>query len=94
MILSEDPFPQAENFPKIPLLKVENFQLFSDGRFVSANYILQNVLSAENFPEWKWASIFTVCLFSSAAGFRDDVFSCIPPSAFDRLHKRHVGNPA
>jgi hypothetical protein len=35
------------------LLKVEIFQLqnvFSDGKFVSANHILQNFLSAENFP--------------------------------------------
>jgi hypothetical protein len=50
-------FPRTENFPKISLLKVENFQLqnfFSDGKFVSANQILQNFLSAENFPEWKW----------------------------------------
>jgi MarR-like DNA-binding transcriptional regulator SgrR of sgrS sRNA len=31
--------------------------LFSDGKFVSANQIVQNFLSAENFPEWKWALI-------------------------------------
>jgi hypothetical protein len=39
------------------LLKVENFQLqifFPDGKFMSANHILQIFLSAENFPEWKW----------------------------------------
>jgi hypothetical protein len=51
-------FPWTENFPKISLLKVENFstsKFFSDGKFVSANHILQNFLSAENFPEWKWA---------------------------------------
>jgi tRNA A37 threonylcarbamoyltransferase TsaD len=29
--------------------------LFSDGKFVSANHILQNFLSAEKFPEWKCA---------------------------------------
>jgi hypothetical protein len=46
-------FPRTENFPKMSLLKVEIFQLqnfFSDGKFVSANHILQNFLSAENFP--------------------------------------------
>jgi hypothetical protein len=35
--------------------KFSTEKLFSDGKFVSANHILQNVLSAENFPEWKWA---------------------------------------
>jgi hypothetical protein len=47
-------FPRTENFPKISLLKVERFQLqnFSDGKFMSANQILQNFLS-----EWKWALI-------------------------------------
>jgi hypothetical protein len=47
----------TENFPKISLLKVENFRLqnFSPtAKFVSANHILQNYLSAGNFSEWKW----------------------------------------
>jgi hypothetical protein len=30
-------------------------KFFSDGKFVSANHILQNFLSAKNFPEWNWA---------------------------------------
>jgi hypothetical protein len=51
------------------LLKVENFQLQNffptDRKFVSANHILQNFLSAENFPEWKWA--FKARLHFSAA---------------------------
>jgi hypothetical protein len=37
--------------------KVENFQLqnfFPTEKFVLANHILQNFLSAEKFPEWKW----------------------------------------
>jgi hypothetical protein len=58
LIFTQEKFPRTENFPKISLLKVENFQLqnfFSDGKFVSANHILQNVLSAGNFPELKWA---------------------------------------
>ena len=42
-VLYKGPFPQTENFPKISLLKVD--------------HILQNFLSAENFPEWKWALI-------------------------------------
>ena len=57
-ISTEENFPWTENFPKISLLKVENFQLqnfFSDGKFVSANQIVQNFLSVENFPEWEWA---------------------------------------
>jgi hypothetical protein len=29
---------------------------------VSANHILQNFLSAENFPEWKWTLKPTVSL--------------------------------
>jgi hypothetical protein len=53
-ISTQENFPWTENFPKISLLKVENFQ---DGKFVSANQIVQNFLSAENFPEWKW--VFT-----------------------------------
>jgi hypothetical protein len=51
---THEKFLPTENFPKISLLKVENFQLFSDGKFVSANHILQIFLSAENFPVWKW----------------------------------------
>jgi hypothetical protein len=58
-ISTQEKFPRTRNFPKISLLNVENFQLqFSDGKFVSVNHILQNVLSAENFPQWKWAFIF------------------------------------
>jgi hypothetical protein len=36
-------------------LKIFNFNIFSDGKFVSANHILQNFLSTEYFPECKWA---------------------------------------
>jgi hypothetical protein len=65
-IFTQKKFPRTENFPKISLLKVENFQLqnfFSDGKFVSANHILQNFLSAQNFPECKWAFIVKVTYF-------------------------------
>jgi hypothetical protein len=58
IISAQEKFPWTENFPKISLLKVENFQLqnfFPEGKFVSANRILQNCLSAKHFPEWKWA---------------------------------------
>jgi hypothetical protein len=44
-----------ENFPKMSLLeklKIFHFKIFSDWKFVSANHILQNFLSAKNFPEW------------------------------------------
>jgi hypothetical protein len=34
--------------------KYSTSKFFSDGKFVSANHILQNFLSAENFPEWKF----------------------------------------
>ena len=34
--------------------KFSTSNIFSDGKFVSANHILQNFVSAENFPEWKW----------------------------------------
>jgi hypothetical protein len=34
--------------------KFSTSKFFSDGKFVSANHILQNFLSAKNFPEWKW----------------------------------------
>ena len=51
-ICTQEKFPRIEHFPKISLLKVENFQFFSDGKFVSANHILQNFLFAENFSEW------------------------------------------
>jgi hypothetical protein len=33
--------------------KFSTSKFFSDGKFVSANHLLQNFLSAENFPEWK-----------------------------------------
>jgi hypothetical protein len=46
-ISTQEKFPRTENFPKISLLKVENFQLQNDGKFVSANHILQNFLSEE-----------------------------------------------
>ena len=35
--------------------KFSTSKFFSDGKFVSTNHISQNFLSAENFPEWKWA---------------------------------------
>jgi hypothetical protein len=41
-VSTHEKFPRTENFPKISLLEVENFQLqnfFSDGKFVSANHI-------------------------------------------------------
>ena len=43
-VSTQEKFPRTENFPKISLLEVENFQLqnlFSDGKFVSANHILK-----------------------------------------------------
>ena len=57
-ISTEEKFPRTEKFPKISLLKVENFQLqnfYPTEIFVSANHILQNFLSVENFPHWKLA---------------------------------------
>jgi hypothetical protein len=56
-ISTQEKSPRTEYFSKISLLKVENFQLqniFPHGKFASANHILQNFLSAENFPERKW----------------------------------------
>ena len=52
-ISTQEKFPRTENFPKISLLKVEfsTSKFFSDGKFVSTNHILQNLSSAENFPE-------------------------------------------
>jgi hypothetical protein len=57
-LLFQEKFPRTEHFPKISLLKVlkENFQL--QNFFPTENLcrnILQNFLSAENFPQWKWA---------------------------------------
>jgi hypothetical protein len=49
-ISTQENFPRTEMFPKIPLLKI-NFNIFSDGKFVSANHILQIFLSVENFPD-------------------------------------------
>ena len=49
-ISTKEKFPRTENFPKMPLLKVES-KYFSDGKFVSANHILQNFVSAENLNE-------------------------------------------
>jgi hypothetical protein len=43
-------FLLTENVQKISLFKVENFLTEN---LLSANHILQNFLSAENFPEWK-----------------------------------------
>ena len=42
----QENFPRTENFAKISLLKVENFQLqnFFPTEYVSANHILQNFL--------------------------------------------------
>jgi hypothetical protein len=42
---------RTENFPKTSF----NFKIFSHGKFVSPNHILQTFLAAENFPDWKWA---------------------------------------
>jgi hypothetical protein len=44
-ISCQEKFPRTENFPKISFVS-------------AANHILQNFLSAENFPEWKWALRF------------------------------------
>ena len=52
-------------------LKIFNFKIFSDGKFVSANDILQNFLSAENFPEWKWA-------FKASVNSNTFLFTFIP----------------
>jgi hypothetical protein len=57
------PISTQENFPAQKLIeniivknrKFSNSEFFSEGNFVLANHILQNFLSAENFPEWKWA---------------------------------------
>jgi hypothetical protein len=43
--------------------KYSTSKFFSHGKFVSANHILQNFLSAENFPERKWA-------FTSSSQFK------------------------
>jgi hypothetical protein len=43
-ISTQEKFPWTENFPKISL---------------SANHILQNFLSAANFPEWEWTFSLT-----------------------------------
>jgi hypothetical protein len=39
----------------LALLKFSTSKFFSDDKFVSTDHILQKFLSAENFPEWKWA---------------------------------------
>jgi hypothetical protein len=50
--------------------KFSTSKYFSNGKFVSANHILRNFLSAENFPEWKWTlySAFAIdcniCVYS------------------------------
>ena len=44
----------SENIITFKKLKIFNFKIFSEGK--SANHILQNFVSAENFPEcMKWA---------------------------------------
>jgi hypothetical protein len=48
-ISTQEKFPRTENFPKISLLKVGKF--IFNGKFVSANHILQNILSGEMFLE-------------------------------------------
>jgi hypothetical protein len=48
----EGPFPRTENVPKMSLL-IFNFKIFFRRKFCVGNHILQNLLSAENFPEWK-----------------------------------------
>jgi hypothetical protein len=47
LISTQENFPRKENFPKIPLLKVENFQLF------------WRKICVGHFPEWKlsWVEI-------------------------------------
>jgi hypothetical protein len=35
-------------------LKFSTSKFISNGKFLSAKHTLQNFLSAENFPEWKW----------------------------------------
>ena len=53
--LDQEIFPRTENFPKISLFKTSKF--FRRKICVGQNHILQNFLSAENFPEWKWTLI-------------------------------------
>jgi hypothetical protein len=45
-----------------------NFKIFSDGKFVSANHILQNFPSAENFPECKWVLSYRYFVVFSQLG--------------------------
>jgi hypothetical protein len=52
--------------------KFSTSKFFSDGKFVSANHILQNFLSAENFLEWKWT--FKSWKFSTSKLFSDGKF--------------------
>ena len=54
-ISTQEKFPRTKNFPKISLFEVE--------KFVSANHILRNFLSVENFPELKWAFRFRLRLY-------------------------------
>ena len=49
-ISTQEKFPWTEKIAKISLL---TSKFFSDGKFVPANHILQNFLSAENLLEWK-----------------------------------------
>ena len=60
---SKDPFPLKKNFHGQKIfqkhhcikLTIFNCKIFFDGKFVSANHILHNFFSAEDFPQWKWA---------------------------------------
>jgi hypothetical protein len=69
-ISTKEKFPRTENFPKMPLLKVES-KYFSDGKFVSANHILQNFVSAENLNGPYRPEAFRKMLTSSFPNFEE-----------------------
>jgi hypothetical protein len=55
------PFIFPLSHPKISLLKVDSTaKFFPDGNFVSANHILQIILLAENFLEWKYGPLLDI----------------------------------
>jgi hypothetical protein len=60
-ISTQEKFPRTAKFSKniiVEELKIFNFKIFSDEKFVSANHILQNFLSVENVPESKcWSRL-------------------------------------
>ena len=43
--------------------KFSTSKFFSDGKFLSASHILQNFLSAGNFPQWQWTLTMLVGSF-------------------------------